>query len=67
MMRKRIALIVLIIAAAVFLIFTEPRERILAALGVRAADCIKGDVLNTLGLHLPQCTCGDCSAPRPRI
>jgi small neutral amino acid transporter SnatA (MarC family) len=67
MMRKRIALIVLIIAAAVFLIFTEPGERILAAFGVRASDCIKGDVLNTLGFHVPQCTCGDGSAPPPQI
>jgi hypothetical protein len=63
-MRKILVLIVLLIAAAGFLIFTAPGNRVLSAFGVTMpTDCMKAQWLDRLGYHVPQCTCGNCSAP----
>jgi hypothetical protein len=62
-MRKLVALIALIVAAVAFLIFTAPGQQILHIFGVPAPDCTRADILNTLGFHVPQCTCGNCSPP----
>jgi hypothetical protein len=55
----------LIIAAAAFLVFTVPGQDVLRAFGVSAPDCIQARVLNTIGYHVPQCTCDNCSLPLP--
>jgi hypothetical protein len=64
-MRMLLALAVLIVAAAGVLVFTEPGQDVLRAFGVPAPDCISARWLNTIGYHVPQCTCGNCSLPPP--
>jgi hypothetical protein len=60
-----LALAVLIVAAAGVLVFTEPGQGVLRAFGVPAPDCMTARWLNTVGYHVPQCTCGNCSSPSP--
>ena len=62
-MRMLLALVVLIAAAAGLLVFTEPGQDILRAFGVPAPDCMAARWLNTVGYHVPQCACGNCSSP----
>ena len=64
-MRMLLALAVLIVAAAGALVFTEPGQGVLRAFGVPAPDCMAARWLNTVGYHVPQCTCGNCSSPPP--
>jgi hypothetical protein len=60
-----LALAVLIVAAAGVLVFTEPGQGVLRAFDVPAPDCMAARWLNTVGYHVPQCTCGNCSSPPP--
>ena len=64
-MRMLLALAVLIVAAAGVLVFTAPGQGVLRAFGVPAPDCMAARWLNTVGYHVPQCTCGNCSSPSP--
>ena len=60
-----LALAVLIVAAAGVLVFTAPGQGVLRAFGVPAPDCMAARWLDTVGYHVPQCTCGNCSSPPP--
>ena len=62
-MRMILALAVLVVAAAGLLVFTEPGQGVLRAFGVPAPDCMAARWLNTLGYHVPQCQCGNCTEP----
>ncbi|MGD0150853.1 MAG: hypothetical protein ABSB77_19915 [Xanthobacteraceae bacterium] len=62
-MRMLLALAVLIVAAAGVLVFTEPGQGVLRAFGVPAPECMSARWLNTVGYHVPQCTCGNCTSP----
>jgi hypothetical protein len=64
-MRKVLGLVVLIIAGAAVLIFTEPGHRVLSAFGVPMTECTEARLLWTLGFHVPQCACGKCSPEPP--
>jgi hypothetical protein len=62
-MRKILVLAALLIAAAGFLIFTAPGHLVLSVSGVVERDCADARLLYRLGFNVPQCTCGNCSAP----
>jgi hypothetical protein len=64
-MRTLFALAALIVAGAGLLVFTEPGQGVLRAFGVPVPDCMAARWLNTVGYHVPQCTCGNCSSPPP--
>jgi hypothetical protein len=65
MMRKFLGVVAVIIAAAAILIFTEPGHRVLSAFGMEVTECTEARWLWMLGFHVPQCQCGNCSAPMP--
>jgi hypothetical protein len=65
MMRKFLSVAVLTIAGAAILIFTEPGHRALSAFGLSVTDCSEARLLWMVGFHVPQCQCGNCSAPMP--
>jgi hypothetical protein len=60
-MRKGLAAVALIIAAAAILMFTAPGHRVLSAFGMPVPECTEARLLWTLGFYVPQCTCGNCS------
>jgi hypothetical protein len=64
-MRKILAVVALLIAAAVFLVSTAPGNQVLSAFGVAAPDCIQARWLAAVGFQVPQCQCGTCSSPIP--
>ena len=64
-MRTLFALAALIVAGAGLLVFTEPGQGVLRAFGVPVPDCMAARWLNTIGYHVPQCTCGNCTSPPP--
>jgi hypothetical protein len=64
-MGKFLGVVALIIAGVAILIFTEPGHRVLSAFGMEVTDCTEARLLWTLGFHVPQCQCGNCSAPMP--
>ena len=59
---KLLAVVIVAIAGAALLIFTAPGQGALRAFGVPAPECIQADVLNAIGIRVPQCTCGNCSS-----
>jgi|HubBroStandDraft_6_1064221.scaffolds.fasta_scaffold2179906_1 hypothetical protein len=64
-MRKFLGVVALIVAGAAILTFTEPGHRVLSAFGMEVTECSEARLLWTLGFHVTQCQCGDCSAPMP--
>jgi hypothetical protein len=65
MMRKFFGVVALIVAGAAILIFTEPGHRVLSAFGISVTECSEARWLGMLGFRVPQCQCGNCSAPMP--
>jgi hypothetical protein len=61
-MRKGLIVVVLMTAAAAILVFSEPGHRVLSAFGMRTPECTEAHLFWVLGFHVPQCTCGNCSA-----
>jgi hypothetical protein len=62
-MRKLLTFAVLVVAAAGLLVFTEPGLGLLRTFGVPAPECLSARWLDRLGYHVPQCVCGNCTAP----
>jgi hypothetical protein len=62
-MRNLLGLGALAIVMVALLLFTDPGRRALTAFGIANPECTESRLLNELGFTVPQCTCGNCSAP----